>query len=195
MPAVRSVLVVGSGAAGTAAAILLAERGSPSTSSRRSPTWPPSAPASPSRATRCGCCASSASGTRSATMATPSTPSASAPPTRHGTLVFELDDHKTGGPDLPATLGMYRPELAQILVDRATEAGAKVRFATTCTDLAQDDDGVDVTFADGSTGRYDLVIGADGIRSWTRRAIGIDVETPGQRHGHLARLRTPARLA
>ena len=66
-------------------------------------------------------------------------------------------------------MGMPRPELARILVDRATEVGVKVRFGTTFTELAQDDDGVDVTFSDGSTGRYDLVVGADGVRSWTRR--------------------------
>ena len=53
----------------------------------------------------------------------------------------------------------------------------KVRFGTTTTELAQDDDGVDATFADGSTGRYDLVVGADGIRSWTRRMLGIQLET------------------
>ena len=30
---------------------------------------------------------------------------------------------------------------------------------------------------DGTAGRYDLVIGADGVKSWTRQAIGIDVQT------------------
>ena len=40
-----------------------------------------------------------------------------------------------------------------------------------------------MTFSDGSTGRYDVVIGADGIRSWTRRAIGIDVEPQGNGMG------------
>jgi 2-polyprenyl-6-methoxyphenol hydroxylase-like FAD-dependent oxidoreductase len=43
--------------------------------------------------------------------------------------------------------------------------------------LVQDDDGVEVEFTDGTSGRYDLVIGADGVKSWTRRAIGIDVQT------------------
>jgi len=43
--------------------------------------------------------------------------------------------------------------------------------------LRQDEAGVDVEFDDGTSGRYDLVIGADGVRSWTRRAIGIDVQT------------------
>src|SRR3954453_7912876 len=98
-------------------------------------------------------------------------------PAPAGSVLFEVPYAKTGGPDLPAVMGMPRPELAQILVDRATEVGVKVRLGTTFTELAQDDDGVDVTFADGSTGRYDLLVGADGLRSWTRRALGINLET------------------
>jgi len=98
-------------------------------------------------------------------------------PDPHGTVVAEIPDAKTGGPDLPAAMGMPRRELARILVDRATEVGVKVRFGTTHTELGQDADGVDVTFSDGSTGRYDLVVGADGVRSWTRRALGVDLET------------------
>jgi 2-polyprenyl-6-methoxyphenol hydroxylase-like FAD-dependent oxidoreductase len=98
-------------------------------------------------------------------------------PDPNGTVVAEIPDAKTGGPDLPAAMGMPRPELARILLDRATEVGVKVRFGTTFTELTQDEDGVDVTFSDGSTGRYDVVVGADGIRSWTRRALGIHLET------------------
>ena len=98
-------------------------------------------------------------------------------PDPNGTLIAELQEIRTGGPDLPATAGMYRPDLARILVDRAAEVGAKVRFGTTATALRQDEDGVDVTFADGSSGRYVLVIGADGVRSWTRSAVGIEVDT------------------
>jgi 2-polyprenyl-6-methoxyphenol hydroxylase-like FAD-dependent oxidoreductase len=94
-----------------------------------------------------------------------------------GSVVAEIPDAKTGGPDLPAVMGMPRPELATILVDRATQVGVKVRTGTTFSELTQDDSGVDVTFADGSTGRYDLVVGADGVRSATRRALGIDLET------------------
>ena len=72
---------------------------------------------------------------------------------------------------------MYRPELARLLVDRAVEAGAVTRFGVTATSLEQDADGVDVEFSDGTRGRYDLVIGADGVKSWTRRAVGIQVQT------------------
>jgi 2-polyprenyl-6-methoxyphenol hydroxylase-like FAD-dependent oxidoreductase len=94
-----------------------------------------------------------------------------------GTLLVEMPDFRTGGPDLPATLGMPRPALAAIMHERVAASGAKIRFGTTCTGLQQDSDGVDVTFADGSTRRYDLVVGADGIRSWTRRMLGIELET------------------
>jgi 2-polyprenyl-6-methoxyphenol hydroxylase-like FAD-dependent oxidoreductase len=94
-----------------------------------------------------------------------------------GTVVAEIPDARTGGPDLPAGMGMPRPELARILADRAIEVGAKLRLRTTHTELAQDAGGVDVTFSDGSTGRYDLVVGADGVRSWTRRALGVELET------------------
>jgi 2-polyprenyl-6-methoxyphenol hydroxylase-like FAD-dependent oxidoreductase len=94
-----------------------------------------------------------------------------------GTLIVEMPDVRSGGPDLPATVGMPRPELARILLDRAEEAGADVRLGTTVDRLEQDGDGVTATFADGTPGRHDLVIGADGIRSWTRRQVGIDLET------------------
>src|SRR4051812_13012915 len=94
-----------------------------------------------------------------------------------GSVVAEIPDAKTGGPDLPAALGMPRPELARVLVDRATEVGVKVPPGPTFPELAQDDDGVDVTFSDGATGRYDVVVGADGVRSWTRRALGVQLET------------------
>jgi 2-polyprenyl-6-methoxyphenol hydroxylase-like FAD-dependent oxidoreductase len=94
-------------------------------------------------------------------------------------VLVELDVERTGGPDLPATVGMYRPKLARILMDRAVATGVKVRTGTTFAELAQDGTGVTARFTDGSTGRYDLVIGADGIRSATRQALGIDADIQG----------------
>ena len=91
-----------------------------------------------------------------------------------GTLLVELPD-RSGG-DLPGTVGIPRPVLARIVLDRAAQAGAAVRLATSCAGLRQDTDGVDVTFADGSAGRYDLVVAADGVRSPTRRMLGIATE-------------------
>ncbi len=179
MPAVGNVLVIGGGAAGTAVAILLAEGGiSVDLIEAR-----PDAAVAGSGITLQGNAlrvfgqlgigdevrrngyAFDTLGLRA--------------PNPTGTLVAELEDVRTGGPDLPATVGMHRPTLARILMARASAAGVKVHFATTPTALRQDDAGVDVTFVDGSHRRYDLVIGADGIRSWTRRSIGIDVEPTG----------------
>ncbi len=57
------------------------------------------------------------------------------------------------------------------------------------TSFTQDDEGVDVTLSDGSTGRYDLLIGADGLHSDVRTQLGIEVEPEPHRHGHLARVR------
>jgi 2-polyprenyl-6-methoxyphenol hydroxylase-like FAD-dependent oxidoreductase len=97
-------------------------------------------------------------------------------PDASGTLLAEIPDARTGGPELPATLGMPRPALARILIDRARQAGAKVRFGIAVTELNQDVTGVNVTFSNGSEARYNLVVGADGIRSATRRLVGIDME-------------------
>jgi 2-polyprenyl-6-methoxyphenol hydroxylase-like FAD-dependent oxidoreductase len=93
-----------------------------------------------------------------------------------GTLLLEIPDVKTGGPDLPATFGMPRPDLARILADRAAEVGVKLRYGVTFTGLRPDDTGVEVSFTDDTVARYDLVIGADGLRSAVRHALGIDVE-------------------
>jgi 2-polyprenyl-6-methoxyphenol hydroxylase-like FAD-dependent oxidoreductase len=90
-----------------------------------------------------------------------------------GTLLHVAEDIKTGGDDLPATLGMQRPQLQQILIDAVRASGATVRLGTTAEALEQDADGVWVRFSDGTEGRYDLVIGADGLNSATRAAIGI----------------------
>ncbi|MGY5047602.1 FAD-dependent oxidoreductase [Streptomyces sp. 900105755] len=90
-----------------------------------------------------------------------------------GTVLFVAEDIQTGGEDLPATLGMQRPQLQQILIDTVLASGADVRLGTTAEALEQDADGVSVRFSDGTEGRYDLVIAADGLNSATRAAIGI----------------------
>jgi 2-polyprenyl-6-methoxyphenol hydroxylase-like FAD-dependent oxidoreductase len=90
-----------------------------------------------------------------------------------GTVLAELEDIKTGGPDLPATMGMERKNLARILVDAARGHGASFRFGTTVTTFTDTGNAVEVSFSDGTTGRFDLVIGADGIHSAVRSMIGI----------------------
>ncbi|MFD6247393.1 FAD-dependent oxidoreductase [Streptomyces roseolus] len=90
-----------------------------------------------------------------------------------GTVLHVQRDLRTGGDDLPATVGMQRPRLQQILIDAVRASGATVRLGTTATIVDQDADGVSVRLGDGGEHRYDLVIAADGLGSATRAQIGI----------------------
>ncbi|MGW4645735.1 FAD-dependent monooxygenase [Kitasatospora sp. NPDC004289] len=73
--------------------------------------------------------------------------------------------------EAPANNGIPRPALAELLGRAAAEAGATVRFSTTVAELADDGEGVDVTLSDGTAGRYDLVVGFDGIGSPLRTRL------------------------
>ncbi|KRD19970.1 FAD-dependent oxidoreductase [Streptomyces sp. Root264] len=90
-----------------------------------------------------------------------------------GTVLHVQPDHHTGGPDFPAVVGMQRADLQRILAEAVRGSGARVRLGTTVQSLEQDGTGVDVGFSDGTTGRYDLVVAADGLHSATRALIGI----------------------
>ncbi|WP_405860014.1 FAD-dependent oxidoreductase [Streptomyces sp. NBC_00090] len=90
-----------------------------------------------------------------------------------GNVLHVQRDLRTGGDDLPATLGMQRPRLQQILIDAVRASGATVRLGTTATIVDQDATGVSVRLGDDGVHRYDLVIAADGLGSATRAQIGI----------------------
>ncbi|GAA2333575.1 FAD-dependent oxidoreductase [Streptomyces kunmingensis] len=94
--------------------------------------------------------------------------------TPDGTVLHVAEDLRTGGDDLPATVGMQRPQLQRILIDAVRASGATVRLGVRPLSLDQSaGDGVTVRFSDGTENRYDLVIAADGLGSATRAAIGI----------------------
>ncbi len=90
-----------------------------------------------------------------------------------GTVFHVQQNIRTGGEDLPAIAGMQRAQLQEILCEAVRAGGASVRLGTTANELAQDGTGVTVRFSDGTEGRYDLVIAADGVNSTTRAMIGI----------------------
>ncbi|MFJ8886129.1 FAD-dependent oxidoreductase [Streptomyces sp. NPDC102402] len=90
-----------------------------------------------------------------------------------GTVLHAQDDIRSGGDDLPATVGMQRPQLQRILIEAVRASGAAVSLGVTAEIVEQGADGVSVRLSDGSEGRYDLVIAADGLGSTTRAAIGI----------------------
>jgi 2-polyprenyl-6-methoxyphenol hydroxylase-like FAD-dependent oxidoreductase len=96
-----------------------------------------------------------------------------------GSLIAHLTTPHTGGPELPSTLGSLRSSLQAILCHAVYRSGVSVKLGTTVDRLDEDDAGITAHLTDGTEGRYDLVVGADGIRSAVRRLIGIDtVATP-----------------
>lgn len=78
----------------------------------------------------------------------------------------------------PAQLGIGRPALQKVLADRAKASGAKVRLGVSVDKLHDDGEGIDVTFSDGSSGRYDVVIGADGLYSQMREILFPEASKP-----------------
>jgi 2-polyprenyl-6-methoxyphenol hydroxylase-like FAD-dependent oxidoreductase len=86
--------------------------------------------------------------------------------------------HAAGAEDLPPAGGIMRPVLADILSRATRRAGTTVRLGVTFQSIAQEDQGVDVAFSDGTQGRYDLVIGADGVNSKVREAVFPGAPTP-----------------
>jgi 2-polyprenyl-6-methoxyphenol hydroxylase-like FAD-dependent oxidoreductase len=90
-----------------------------------------------------------------------------------GSLIVEAPTPHTGGPRLPSTLGALRSDLQTVLCDRIYAAGVNVRLGLSVTSLAQDAHRAYVEFSDSTTGTYDLIVGADGIRSTMRDLLGI----------------------
>jgi len=91
-----------------------------------------------------------------------------------GTLLEHLETPRTGGEDLPATIGALRPDLHEILVAKAEEYGVEIRLGQELADYANNEDGtVTSELSDGSRETWDLVVVAEGIKSPTRPKIGI----------------------
>jgi 2-polyprenyl-6-methoxyphenol hydroxylase-like FAD-dependent oxidoreductase len=96
----------------------------------------------------------------------------------HGQEVGQLPTPRIAGPDVPGGGAIMRPVLARILADATRTSGANVRLGCTFTSIEQDAEGAEVSFSDGTRGRYDLVIGADGLYSKVRHAIFPDAPQP-----------------
>lgn len=94
-----------------------------------------------------------------------------------GTPLGEQDVPKLE-PGLPASGAIMRPMLHQIMSAEVLRHGTKVRLGVVAEQFDQHGSGVDVQFSDGTSGRFSLVIGADGIYSRTRTMLFPDAVAP-----------------
>jgi 2-polyprenyl-6-methoxyphenol hydroxylase-like FAD-dependent oxidoreductase len=93
---------------------------------------------------------------------------------QQGNVLSETDLEALWG-DAGPCVGIERDKLQRALL--LGVASVRCRLGTSVTSLAQDDRRVQVGFSDGSIGDYDLVVGADGIRS-TVRALTLTTASP-----------------
>ncbi|MDR2321228.1 MAG: FAD-dependent monooxygenase [Microbacterium sp.] len=89
----------------------------------------------------------------------------------YGRMPVDLFD----GRGAVADVEIARGDLNQVLLDALEEASAaapgllSLRYGDRLEALAQDETGVEARFASGASGRFEAVLGADGVHSATRR--------------------------
>lgn len=111
-----------------------------------------------------------------------------------GNEVRQMPGAMIPGSDLPPMNGVTRPKLHEILTRRAQGAGVTISYSTTVAALSDEGDGVAVTFNDGSSERFDVVVGADGTYSKTRAYV-LDRDLQPTYNGQSAfRLNIPRRI-
>jgi salicylate hydroxylase len=91
---------------------------------------------------------------------------------RTGELFYEhpMGDWYTGHFGGPF-LGFHRADLHQLLLDAFGASGGDVHLGKRCVAVDETPDGVTLGFADGTSTRADIVIGADGVRSTVRQHV------------------------
>lgn len=72
---------------------------------------------------------------------------------------------------VPPGGAILRPVLHRIMSERTVAEGAQVRLGITIESQVEDEGGVAVRFSDGSQGRYDAIVGADGCHSALRHSL------------------------
>ncbi|MER5479321.1 FAD-dependent monooxygenase [Streptomyces sp. NPDC002734] len=87
-----------------------------------------------------------------------------------GRVTVRIPADSFGGEGIVSEIEILRGDLARLLYD-ATLPGTEYLFDDTVTGIAQDADGVDVTFEKTAPRRFDLVVGADGPHSVTRGLV------------------------
>ena len=84
--------------------------------------------------------------------------------------------------DFPYLLDIPQSQIEELLLDRALDLGAQVRWSTEVTGLEQDDAGVRVALAGGASAAAEYAVGCDGVHSFVRNALAIPfpgIHNPG----------------
>lgn len=93
---------------------------------------------------------------------------------RDGQVFARMSMADFDGKGAVAEIEIARGDLALILseeLDAVASGLLDIRYGDRITGLAQDEDGVDVDFEHASAARFDVVVGADGVHSATRRLV------------------------
>jgi 2-polyprenyl-6-methoxyphenol hydroxylase-like FAD-dependent oxidoreductase len=88
-----------------------------------------------------------------------------------GGLIASMNLLRVADPDLPAINALPRRSLHRILTDAALAVGAEIQFQKTIVGLTEKGFGIEARMSDGSVEIYDLIVGADGIRSSVRKIL------------------------
>ncbi|GIL01866.1 MAG: hypothetical protein BroJett030_17650 [Alphaproteobacteria bacterium] len=96
----------------------------------------------------------------------------------NGMQLATLPTPRLAGADVPGGGAIMRPALARILATATRAAGANVTLGETFKSISPAGDGVRVELTNGTTGNYDLVVGADGLFSKVRQTVFPDAPQP-----------------
>ncbi|WFB09388.1 FAD-dependent monooxygenase [Streptomyces sp. LX-29] len=95
-----------------------------------------------------------------------------------GVELFRTTERTMSGGEIDSPdVEILRDDLAEILFEASRGEGVEYLFGDSVAELEQNADGVRVRFQSGARRTYDLVVGADGVHSGTRRMVfGTDEE-------------------
>lgn len=89
----------------------------------------------------------------------------------NGNLLADIHGIAVAGPHLPTDLGLTRPALHKVLTEAVAAAAVNVRLGVTFEQIQDRGSRVTVRFTDGTSGDYDMVVGADGAYSKVRSVL------------------------
>lgn len=95
-----------------------------------------------------------------------------------GEVLHRVEMPQAAGPEYPGGFGIMRPVFWGLLAETAQKAGTRIRLSTTVSAIQAAVDGVEVEFNDGSSGTYDLIVGADGVHSKVRALVFAEAPEP-----------------